>query len=260
MKRIKQFSRLPFKNIRNRFSSPMPSDPQHNDLYIVAYPKSGLNWLCCILANIALIESKRVQVANFVSSRLYVPIATPGRRIGNQICPTPPVRMMRTHSARDEQIKNVVYLVRHPLSVLQSYYRYMRHRSLDRSVSFDDFCRSKRFGAAAWNAHIQSWLRTPDRGDILHLVRYEDLSKSAQSQIAALSENFGWSIRDSTIEQAVERSSVQEMKASEEISRKWNPRYSGVFVKEKSNPNVSDETLAYIDDICADSITLLGYQ
>jgi hypothetical protein len=236
-----------------------PRNPQHNDFYIVEFPKSGITWLSTILANAALIESGRPELASYTSSLLYVPDIHITREVGPVPYDRPPVRFIKSHAPFNRYYTFLVYLVRHPLDVMKSYYRIDAEKGIEPEGSFDSFCRSAAKGIPAWRRHVRSWLAGPPISQRLHLCRYEDLREDASREISRISDNFGWNLSSDSIRTAVEHSSMEKMKEAEQLYRSCNPRYKMTFVGGKADFEVREQTRIYIDTYCSDELALLGY-
>ena len=232
---------------------------QHNDFYIVEYPKSGITWLSCLLANVALIESGRCEIATFSSIHHYVPDIHMCRKISNMIYDRPPVRFIKSHAKFTSSYISLIYLTRHPLSVLKSYYRYNIETEGKKYSSFIDFCKSRRHGVPAWRNHVNSWLRRRIVPQRLSLVKYEDLLKDPARELLSLSTNFGWEFSESSIQSAISRCSIYEMKKSEETYRSRDPRYSLNFVAGSDESPVDSDAVSYICNECQSELRLLGY-
>lgn len=234
-------------------------DGRANDFYIVEFPKSGVTWLSTILGSMALKASGRAESVTFPSSNLYVPDIHLTRSVGPVAYHVPPVRFIKSHAGFNSRYVFVIYLVRHPLSVMKSYYRFLKDLNANPHESFDSFCRSRKYGIRAWNAHVESWLGGRNVGQRLHLCRYEDLINDAHSEIMEINANFGWNISAAIIDQAVRDSSMQNMKKSEERYRSHNPRHSMHFVGGGGQFEVAESTVDYIQDEARVSLKLLGY-
>lgn len=234
------------------------SQPRHDDTYIVEFPKSGITWLSSIMANMALQSSNRGEVATFCSVHLHVPDIHATRDVGNVVYTVPPVRFIKSHAQFNPNYPFVIYLARHPVAVMKSYYRFAQVVTGDVG-SFDEFCRSEKRGAAAWSRHVRSWLTGRPIAQRLHVCRYEDLMADTAGEIQAICENFGWRIEEQAIEQAIKLSSLENMKRSEATYRARNPRYSLQFVGSKADIDVSESTIAYIKTTCEPEMRLLGY-
>jgi hypothetical protein len=234
--------------------------PCHNDVYIVEFPKSGITWLSCLLANAALLESGRREVASFTAAHQFVPDIHVTRHIGQMPYHTPPVRLIKSHAHYNRNYVFVIYLVRHPLGVMKSYFRFLRDVNGDIYGGFDDFCRSDRWGVNAWRRHVNSWLIGKVTAQRLHLVRYEDLTTNTTREVHLIARNFGWNLQDHSIERAVALSSMTEMQASERLYQSRNPRYPMMFVGGLNDFAVSPETVAFIQSKCETELTMLGYE
>lgn len=233
--------------------------PQHNDVYIVEFPKSGVTWLSTILANVALIESGRKEVASFAAVHLFVPDIHQTRDIGPVPYDRPPVRMIKSHAEFNPNYPAVIYLARKPLDVMKSYFRFNHESGGPAFESFDSFCRSNEFGIPCWRRHVRSWLTGSVIGQRLHVCRYEDLFEDAFREIDSISKNFGWNISREAISEALRRSSMDQMRAAEDLYRTKNPRYTMRFVGGSNDFEIEASTVAYIEQQCRVELKLLGY-
>lgn len=235
------------------------ADPRYTDVYIVEFPKSGVTWLSTILANAALQQSGRPEIATFGNAHWFVPDIHLSRWVGSPTFDCPPCRLIKSHSIWNPNYNFVIYLVRHPLAVMRSYFRFLNEHDGTRYRDFHEFCTNRRMGIPAWKRHINSWLTGPVVGNRLHLVRYEDLQKDAVDEVMEISRNLGWCLDQSRVAEAVKLSSIESMKASEELYRRRNPRYTMHFVGGKCEINLESRTVDYIDKACASELRLLGY-
>jgi len=242
-----------------RERSMMPRHPRHSDLYIVEFPRSGITWLTTLLANAALIESGREEIASFFNAGVYVPDIHISRDLGDAYFDRPPVRMIKSHSKWNSGYGFVIYLARNPLSVMKSYYRYLHQNGRNPHHDFEIFCRSEIFGIPEWKRHVQSWLAGAPVANRLYLVRYEDLEADAAGELRAISECFGWNLGPGAIDGAVIRSSVERMKANETLYRRHNPKYTATAVRNEVDVQVTDGVAAYIETQCAEECRLLRY-
>jgi hypothetical protein len=233
--------------------------PWHNDFYVVEFPKSGITWLSTILANVALIESGRKERASYSAVQLYVPDIHVTRDVGPVPYDRPPVRFIKSHAPFNLNYVQLIYLVRHPLDVMKSYFRIDTEKGVTSYDSFDAFCRSEENGVPAWRNHVRSWLVGRAGAQRLHLCRYEELRQDAFREISRISDNFGWNISGDSIRAAIEDSSMENMKEGEQLYRSRNPRHTMTFVGGQADFEVEEKTRNYIDTFCADELALLGY-
>ena len=234
--------------------------PQHNDLYVVEFPKSGVTWLSSILANVALISSGRREIASFTAAHLFIPDIHVSRHVGTALYDTPPMRMIKSHAEFNPNYNFVIYLARNPLDVMKSYFRFIKETSGPEFASFDEFCHSEKVGIPAWKRHVASWFEGKVICQRVHLCRYEDLIANAVQEIELISRNYGWNIEKSAIEMAVTRSSVETMKESERLYKSRNPRYTMTFIRGENDCVVEERTKSYIDRECEKELKLLGYK
>ncbi len=257
----------PFKFIKNlkniveyktRMKRVTAANPRHSDIYVVEFPKSGITWLSVLLANAALKESGRSEVANFFNSRMFVPDIHVSRQIADPVYCTPSSRLIKSHSELNYNYGFVIYLVRHPVNVLRSYFRYQKEVSGFKG-SFEGFCDSN-LGVSAWKRHVTSWLRGPViENRRLYLLKYEDLLKDPTEELKELSSTFGWSLSEESIKYAVSHSSASLMRRQEQSYKKRNPRYTMTFVKGGRDESELKGMDDFIEKECAEELKVLGY-
>jgi hypothetical protein len=109
-----------------------------------------------------------------------------------------------------------------------SYYNFMK--SLGYEKSFDEFVKSKEYGIDAWVSHLESWHYERVDAQRMHFIRYENLIKDPKLEIMNIYNNLGVDILEDTINQAIELSSLEKMKYSEDFYRSFNPNYTLNFV------------------------------
>jgi hypothetical protein len=235
-----------------------PTFPRHNDVYIVEFPRSGVTWLSSLLANLALIESGRKELASFNSAHFYVPDIHLTREIGDVAYDRPPVRMIKSHAEYNRGYLFVIYLVRHPVDVMKSYYRFYRDMQYP-SLSIESFVRSNVYGVPSWKRHVNSWINNKVSAQRLHLLKYEDLISDPARELGSISENFGWAMSSAAISEAVARSSIEEMQRAEEYGRLRNPNYTMNFVRNKAPIDIGEGTIEYIVESCREEMKLLKY-
>lgn len=257
MNLIKRITKKPYRVYKYcKDKKTTAKNPQHNDVYVVEFPKSGISWLCSLLSNIALIESGRKEIANFTSTGLYIPDIHVCRDISNVAYDKPPVRFIKSHAEFNQNYVFLIYLVRHPVDVMKSYYRFLFESGYDVD-SFDSFIRSG-MGVLAWKRHINSWLTGKVIAQRLHLCKYEDMIENPYFELRNIFENFGWDVSDHTIHESIKRSSISTMKSSEETFRNRNPRYTMNFVR-GGTLQAEEKSIQYIKYHCKNEIKMLNY-
>lgn len=234
-------------------------DPRAHDIYVVEFPKSGITWLCTLLANMALRESGSLREVTFYNVQNLIPDVhmCKAQNIGESMLPTIGQRLIKSHSYHNPLYQNCIYLVRHPVSVMNSYYRYLNMHP-DYQISEKTILSDRRQGVPAWKRHVNGWLRSTDQSRRLHLIRYEDLVSDTVGQLQNLTKNLGWPITQESIDAAVSRSLPGEMKDSENLYKKHNPRYYLNFVKSGS-VDLKETSKELIRHECQKELELLGY-
>jgi hypothetical protein len=235
------------------------SDPRAHDIYVVEFPKSGITWLCTLLANMALQAAGSGQRVTHYNVQQYIPdIHMVGRMpIGDSMLSAIPQRLIKSHSFYNRYYQGIIYLARHPAAVMKSYCSYLNQQA-GKSITAEQLLTHPDLGIPAWKRHVRGWLEVHDRPNRLHLVRYEDLVADAGSVLQELSDNIGWPFSAETIQHAVELSAAEHMKNSEASYRSNDPGYSMKFVK-NGTPELPKEIQAAINELCTDELLLLGY-
>lgn len=234
---------------------------QHaNDFYLVEHPKSGVTWLSVLLANVLLINKGSENRATFTSVRSYIPDVHVNRYAQAVEFPSPRVRLYKSHAKFNSRYVNIIYLVRHPVAVMASYYHYNRCYGHSYN-SFEDFCFGSGNAVNGWKRHIASWLVDPHNSDqhFVHLIRYEDLVKNTPGEIFALAKNFGWAIDSDVIKAAAEASNREAMRAQEAFYRARNPAHRMEFISAKPREKIAPESCSQIETMCRHELELLGY-
>jgi hypothetical protein len=238
---------------------PAAVDAMAHDIYIVEYPKSGITWLCTLLANAALCHAGRQLQVTYYNVQHFIPDIhmAAGLPLGGSILEGVPQRLIKSHSGFNPWYQNVIYLARHPLDVMKSYHTYLNQQT-GRHITPHRLVTDRRFGVPAWKAHVNGWLANGSQEKRLHLVRYEDLILDTAAALRAIADNLGWPFSDTTIDRAVQLSAAANMKASEERYRAHNPNYRMEFVRKKA-VTFDAGTSEAIRHACRNELKLLGY-
>lgn len=264
--KIKQISMRAAKIVQNGADEILkrrltPKDLSSDDFFLVEFPKSGITWLSTIIGNAMLIESGRHELVTFANVQFYIPDIHMSRNVGMKIFERPPVRIIKSHSEFNPHYQFVIYLARHPFSVMRSYHTFMQAHQKSFDLQFSVFCKDKKHGIPAWRAHVNSWIRAEKNSLRLHLIRYEDIVDDGFTVIDELSTNFGWNLSKDSIESALARSNMASMKASEHRFRQHAPHYDFSFVGGKNlSPAELSDMQEWISETCADELIGLGYQ
>jgi estrone sulfotransferase len=155
-----------------------------NDSLIVSYPRSGNTWLSFLLTNLTHPE----EPTTFLNLDLRCPDIH--QRSDRYLLQVPRPRLMKSHEPFDGRYRRVVYLVRDPRDVAVSYRRFLtKTRTIDTALpvaEFVDGFLDGRWdaGHVPWDEHVGSWLGARRSKDSLLVLRYEDLHRDPEREIA----------------------------------------------------------------------------
>ena len=236
VKKIIQFGKSIINNFRNQirfiiYKNYLPANPRQDDLYLVEFPKSGITWLSTIIANIyiQIANKDKKEFVTFCNITKYVYETISNKVFIGNLMLIGNERVIKSHSNFNPYYLRVVYILRNPLDVMVSYYNYMQ--DLGWKGDFIKFVKSKKYGIYAWKNNVNGWINESNNGyNQIHLIKYEDLLKNPVKEIKDIYQNLGENIDINIIEKALELSSIENMKKSEEFYRKHSPNYTMSFV------------------------------
>jgi hypothetical protein len=185
-----------------------------DDVFLVSFPKSGNTWTRFLIANLAHPETP----ATFGNIHQLVPDPDgTSKRIFDRM---PRPRIIKSHECFDPTYPRVIYIVRDPRDVVLSQYHYHRKR-----LKFGDeypieqfvnrFLRGETCPHGSWGENVSTWMMTRRKDPRFLLLRYEDMISDTSRELAKISEFLGIHPTPQQIQQAVERSSADRMRALE---------------------------------------------
>jgi len=230
----------------NRF---YPNNARHDDVYIVEFPKSGVTWLSTLIANVNLLKSEQDESVTFYNLDQYVPDIHITKDLAQfPLWKSPKYRFIKSHDNYNKNYCSIIYLIRNPLRVMNSYYEFMKfHGSY--AGTFEEFVKSPRYGIRAWNNHVNSWIKELDPQQKIHLIKYEDLMEKPKETLSNIYDNLGLYISDEILLESIKRSSLERMRNSESVYSTYNPFSDFVFVGkgvETYSKNMNDYIKEYI--------------
>lgn len=229
-------SRLGGRLSRRAAEAAIPPNPCHDDIYLVEYPKSGITYLSFLLGNVELILAESPERMTFCNQHRY--IADVHQLRGADIRRQTRRTFIKSHSGFNDRYYFVVYLLRNPLDVMVSYYNFMRDHGY--RGEFGAFVKDRRFGIENWKEHLNGWWYRRVDAQRMHFLRYEDLLEDPSGQLKALYLNFGVEVPAEVLKASIKLAGMENMRASEEHYRRYNPNYTMAFVGAKDKLRKAD--------------------
>lgn len=216
---IKKFANL---RMRKKTASPFWED----DVFVVAYPKSGITWMRFLLANL------RTDIEiDFHNVDEHIPVLGQEELIGN-IKYRP--RIIKSHE-KYQPYPRVIYLVRDGRDVYISYFHYLSNK-LSPDVTFADFLENKYSAPCTWQEHIFSWISNPEDQENILLVRYEDMIKDTYLELKRVSDFISLGVSGERINTAVELSDFRNMQQMEQERGRSHKNTEGVTFVRRGQP------------------------
>jgi Sulfotransferase domain len=187
-----------------------------DDVFLVSFPKSGNTWTRFLIANLTHPENP----ATFDNIHQLVPDpdSTP-KKIFDRM---PRPRIIKSHECFDPTYPRVIYIVRDPRDVVLSQYHYHRKR-----LKFGDeypieqfvhrFLRGETCPHGSWGENVSTWLITRRKDPRFLLLRYEDMISNTPVELTKIAQFLRIHPNPHQIQQAVELSSADRMRALENI-------------------------------------------
>lgn len=163
-------------------ASPSVGSPIRKRVYIASYPRSGNTWVRLLLEHSLGFETKSDS-----TDRRRQPFGVLG---AEHLAREPTLDLMKSHANFLPGDDDVIYVVRDGRDATASYWHYLRDRQGRPVGSFSEFLQSLPMKGDWWPFHVHSWLEA-DHSHRLLLVRYEDLMKDQEQELARLLDFLG---------------------------------------------------------------------
>ena len=200
---------------------------------LASYPRSGNTWLRILLESATELRCGTIYREEGIMSR-------PDRGLA-----------IKTHQCDSYKYSRAIHLVRHPLDVLDSYYRWKREYARQRTASWERFAAR---GTSQWVRHTERWLAV--RYDVF-LLRYEDLYRDPEEGLTRLLVWLGCEAEGGVVRKAVEESTI------DRIRQRVPEREGRLFFRRggtgRSLGHYSPELLALIRERAGGTMERLGY-
>jgi hypothetical protein len=242
-----------------------------DDAFLISYPKSGHTWLRFLVASLV----SPAEAVTLVDMELRVPSVHGYSDVWLRKKPRP--RILASHECYDPRFKKVVYLVRDPRdAVVSSYYHHLRRGEIGDTDSIDRYVPGWLAGSmwssppfGGWREHVLSWLATRGDDPGFLLLRYEDMKKDPQAELAKVSSHLGLAASPQALERAVELAGAERMRELEkEQHEAWGMtkgfRQDVPFIRKAAAGGwksvLSESSLWEIESTCGPVMRSLGYQ
>lgn len=188
-----------------------------DDTFIVSYPKSGNTWTRFLVANL-IHPQEPVTFLNVehIVSNIYA-------QSKKHLKSLPRPRIMKSHEYFDPRYKRVIYIVRDARDVALSYYHFqVKLGGVEEGYPIEQFV--QRFVSGdleqlqahgTWGENVGSWLATRQGHGGFLLLRYEDMLKHPERELAKVASFLGLSTTPELLAQAVERSAADRLRTLE---------------------------------------------
>jgi hypothetical protein len=194
-----------------------------DDTFVVSYPRSGNTWTRFLIANLVHPDKE----VSFTNIEQLIPDTS--SQSNRALKATPRPRIIKTHEYFDHRYPKTIYIVRDPRDVALSYYDFQRkYMQIDDDYPLeqyvDDFVSGKliSIGWGTWGENVASWIYTRGKRSSFLLLRYEDMMKDTERELARIAEFLEIPADPSRLRHAVESSSADRMRALEKLEEdKW---------------------------------------
>jgi hypothetical protein len=208
---------------------PIPADD--TDLFLVSYPKSGVNWLKWLMATANLRLSGDPREITFFNHSDFIADLHSVRRVGPPGLAVPGCRCFTSHAPWMRRYRKVIYIVRDPRHVMPSYHTHLTSRGAWQGT-LEQLVAHEQYGIRAWASHVGGWLDRVDATASFTLLRYEDLRARTAEELIRIYALLGWRLDAVMATQVVAEVSPQRMREDEARFNEGHPKRRGTeFVR-----------------------------
>lgn len=188
---------------------------RRDDIFLVSYPKSGNTWTRFLIGNIASGADGSLDFRNI--DRVVPDIHAASIA---EIDSTPSPRFIKSHASFDPTYPRVIYIVRHPLDVLVSYYHYSKKvHTIAPDCTMEQYARlflEEPGPYGTWAQNVESWTAAMAGNPRFLLLRYEDMLEDTARELCKIIAFVGLPARKEVVEGAVKLSSSENMRQLEQ--------------------------------------------
>ncbi len=238
-----------------------------DDTFLTSYAKSGNTWTRFLVASLL---HPNVPMT-LVRADELIPSTTLSRRY---LAGVPRPRILKSHFPFDPYYRRVVYIVRDPRDVAVSqYYFKIKREVLPDGYPLEEFVGEFLRGEAtpygSWREHVGSWLAARLGDPDFLLLRYEDLHRQTEVEVARIAKFFGLEPTAQRIQWAIEQSSADRLRKLEQTeagrwdSTKDTRKDTSFFRSAKTGDGkakLSADSIAQIETAWGPLMRWLGYE
>jgi hypothetical protein len=231
-------------------------DTQPDDLFVCAYPRSGITWFQNIVAGVVFgVDPEYAHdslIQDLVPAVNYKQFY---KRYG-------PVAFFKSHFLPQTQYRRVVYLLRDGRDVMVSYYHYLT--AMHGKQDFLRLVQGHGLSPCHWHEHVEQWLANPHGADIL-VIRYEQLQAATARELRRLCDFARLERSDAHLEHIAAKASFAIAREKERQqgwdNQKWPREHA--FIRRGAigshKDEMSPEVLAAFLNIAGPTLAKLGY-
>jgi hypothetical protein len=215
------------------------------------------------MANVNATLSGDQRRVTFFNVNDFIADVQTARNLGVPILGFPGYRCFKSHSRYTWRYRKVLYVVRDPRHIMVSYWVFLTALGVWHGT-LEDLVGHPIYGIRAWSAHVTGWLDRVDAAASFTVVRYEDLLTDTAGELRRLYQLLGFTVSDEILAAAIERSSLEEMRAAESAFNSGHPALKGLeFVRRNGSggprQELSEDMRRLIEHEAAAVMKRLGY-
>ncbi|TFK09324.1 methionine synthase [Platysternon megacephalum] len=204
-----------------------------DDVFLVAYPKCGTNWVQHILNDLTSAVSKNKEEEVPPTKHIQMlEFGVPEKFQKIKSFPSP--RVFTTHLNYDNIPKpvfgtnaKVLVVFRNPKDAAVSYYHfYNKNPGLPNVSSWDEFFQKFMSGEVCWSSyfdHALAWDKHMDEENIM-IITYEEMKENLLGGVKQIAEFLGFSLPEEKIQSIAENATFESMSnKSQETHGKFGP-------------------------------------
>ena len=197
-------------------------EPKRGDCWLVSYPRSGNTWLRFIVGN--LIYGKREISFKTIDDLIPDIYARNSRRIERQ----KPPRVFKSHEPYNNLYEKVVYLVRNPFAVCNSYFRYLLKTGAyeneeDFDPYFNKFLKGELDDFGSWKENVASWIYARKNNRNFLFLNYDLMRENPIGEVGRLAKFLGIKSDRRHLDEVIQLCSMDRLKKLEDSQWKsWS--------------------------------------